>query len=195
MTFNQYRFQHRLRCIVIHPLDDDCNILLSQLRRIGCLCTNSWPAPDNIEDDIDVVFYAVNQNKNQIMDWDKRERTYALIGLVSYETPQILEALINANVQGIITKPIRNFGVLAHLVNARALHQYETRLVKKIDKLDSNLRSRRKVEKATAIIAKKNNVSEEEAYSAMRRGAMNKQISVEVMADSIINTNDFFSKN
>lgn len=180
-----------LKCLVIHPDDDDCKVLLGQLDRIGCSYTHSWPEPAHVADNLDAVFFYLDHQHPINYSIFPDDRKYALIAMLDYEHPKILETLINANVQGIITKPVRPFGIFAHLLNARSIHQYELRLHARIEKLDTNLRSRRKIEKASKIIAKKYDVPDDQAYALIRKEAMNKQITIEVMADSIIHADEF----
>lgn len=187
------KFNRQLKCLVIHPDDNDCSVLTAQLERVGCTTSSCWPEPSQIESDVDVVFFYLDQDdpiNYRIFD---SERSYALIAMLDYEHPEVLQTLINANVQGIVTKPIRPFGIFAHVLNAKSIHQYELRLKARIEKLDANLKSQRKVAKASAIIAEKYQLSNEQAYAQIRKGAMNKQITIEVMADSIINANEFFA--
>ncbi|MGH1485313.1 MAG: ANTAR domain-containing response regulator [Cellvibrionaceae bacterium] len=181
----------KLKSLVIHPLDDDGKVLMQQLNRVGCHATQVWPEPKNIPEDIDIVFFLLDYER--ALNWSSfdDERNFTLIALLDYENSKMLEALVNANVQGLITKPIRPFGILAHLINARSLFQYEKRLLNRISKLDSNLRSRRKVEKAAKLIADKYDLTEEEAYTAIRKEAMNKQVTLEVMAESVICVDEF----
>lgn len=185
------KFQKKLKCLVIHPEDHDCSVLLAQLDRVGCECEQSWPEPAQIPDDVDAVLFYLDQDNPINYNIFDDARDYALIAMLDYEHPNVLKALINANVQGIITKPIRPFGIFAHLLNARSIHQYELRLKKRIEKLDANLKSSKKVEKASKIIAQKYTVSDDEAYALIRKEAMNKQITIDIMADSIIHANEF----
>ncbi|MGH1539293.1 MAG: ANTAR domain-containing response regulator [Arenicella sp.] len=185
------RFHKKLKCLVIHPNDHDCSVLMGQLDRVGCICIHSWPEPPQIPSDIDVVLFYLDQDNPINYSVFDDDRSYALIAMLDYEHPKVLEALINANVQGIITKPIRPFGIFAHLLNAKSIHQYELRLKARIEKLDTNLKSSRKVEKASKIIASKYQVSKDKAYALIRKEAMNKQITIDVMADSIIHANEF----
>ena len=141
------KFHKELKCLIIHPEDEDSDILLAQLNRIGCSSTLSWPEPVHIPGDLDAVFFYLDHENPINYEIFDDERKYALIAMLGHTHPEILEALINANVQGIITKPIRSFSVFAHLLNARSIHQYEQRLNERIKKLDGNLKSRRKIEK------------------------------------------------
>ncbi len=185
------KFQTKIKCLIIHPDDHDYSVLRGQLERVGCSCVHSRPEPSKISDDVDVVLFYLDQDNPINYTIFDDTRGYALIAMMDYEHPKVLESLLSANVQGIITKPVRPFGIFAHLLNAKSIHQYEMRLKARIDKLDANLKSGRKVEKASRIIAKKYDFSKDEAYALIRKEAMNKQITIEVMADSIIHADEF----
>ncbi|MES9906090.1 MAG: ANTAR domain-containing protein [Sedimenticola sp.] len=178
---------------VIHPRDEDGENLLRQLQRIGCQVSSIWPSPKELPDDLDAVFFLIDQEKNQGCEWLDNERALALIAVISYENPTVLEALTAAKVHGLITKPVRPFGVLARLVTALSLFKYEERLNTRIAKLDETLKTRRLVEQATRILSRTREISEDEAYALIRREAMNKQITLFDMARSIINADTFLS--
>ena len=70
----------------------------------------------------------------------------------------------------------------------------EGRLNARIAKLDETLKARRMVERATRILAEHQNIDEDDAYALIRTEAMNKQVTVSEMANSIINADKIFKK-
>ena len=175
-----------LKVAVVHPRDVDGENLIRQLQRIGCRVNHFWPAPNHFHEQIDVVFFWMNQEVSESHPLLIDERTFALIAIIGSENPTLLEAVIAANANGIVNKPIQPFGILAALANAYTLFRYEKRLINRIEKLDNNLKTRRIVEQATKILCAKMGVGVDEAYAVIRREAMNKQISLAAMASAII---------
>lgn len=57
---------------------------------------------------------------------------------------------------------------------------------KEIDKLQLKLEERKVIEKAKGILAKENNISEEEAYQMLRALSMNKRARMSDIAELII---------
>ena len=92
------------------------------------------------------------------------------------------------NVHGVISKPIRIFGILAALTTAIGLANHENRLKQRIKSLDETLKARRKIEKAVAVLSQTRNISEEEAYKRLRDKAMQTNVSIATIADAIIAT-------
>ena len=185
---------HRLRSIcvlVIHPDDEDRRTLLSHLLRIGCQVECVWPSPKDIKSDYDVVLFLLDQpGTNSQFSWMTSNNSIARIALVLYETPEFVSELDRLKVHGVLTKPIRIFGILAALTTAMGIAHHEKRLKKRIETLDETLRSRRKIEKAVGILVKTRNISEPDAYRRLREKSMNSKSSIVKIAEAIIEAHD-----
>jgi AmiR/NasT family two-component response regulator len=182
-----------LSIVVTHPRDRDGEELVRHLQRIGCQVQVLWPAPDALPERVDVAFWLFDQSIRSRLPWPPGEPPTALVAIVDYESPISLRAIVEANVKAVIGKPIRPFGILTNLVLARALHGYEKRLTAKVAKLEETLRSGRQVDKAKRILMSLKGLSEEAAYETIRRQAMQKRVSMGVIASSIIHANDVFA--
>ena len=112
--------------------------------------------------------------------------TIAKIAIISFETPQILAELDRLNVHGVLSKPIRTFGVLAAMTTAISLARHESRLRRRIQSLDETLKARRTIEKAVEILTQSRSITEEEAYKRIREKSMNSKKSIAVIADAIV---------
>jgi len=139
------------RILVLHPRDDDGDALIRQLRRIGCDVRAAWPIPDEVPKDTNLVFVLVEHAGPEAFPWTTRSDGPVVIGVVDYESPTTLKALLDWKAHGVVNKPIRPFGIMSSLVLARALGSYHARLEAKINKLEETLRARRDVEKAIRI--------------------------------------------
>ena len=184
---NLLRRLRRMRVLVIHPDDSEKDMLLAHLKRIGCQVDMAWPAPSTLPDHVDVVLFLVNRIHDEgAMSWMASSETIAKIAIISFETPEILAELERLNVHGVLSKPIRIFGVLAAMTTAIGLARHEARLRKRIKSLDETLKARRAIEKAVDILAQSRSISEEEAYKRIREKSMNSKKSIAVIADAII---------
>ena len=114
----------------------------------------------------------------------------ARIGIISFETPEILAELERLHVHGVLSKPIRLFGVLAALTTAISLARHEFRLNKRVKSLDETLKARRKIEKAVQILADSRCISETEAYKRIREKSMQSKESIASIAEAIISAAD-----
>jgi AmiR/NasT family two-component response regulator len=162
--------------------------------RVGVLFSRSvraaWPIPDEVPKDINVVFVLVEHAGPEAFPWTARSDGPIVIGLVDYESPTTLKALLDWKAHGVVNKPIRPFGIMSSLVLARALGSYHGRLEAKINKLEETLRARRDVEKAIRILMELKNIEESDAYRLLRDQAQAKRLSIGQIAASIVSLHD-----
>jgi AmiR/NasT family two-component response regulator len=178
------------RILVLHPRDDDGDALIRQLRRIGCDVRAAWPIPDEVPKDINLVFLLVEHAGPEAFPWTTRSDGPVVIGVVDYESPTTLKALLDWKAHGVVNKPIRPFGIMSSLVLARALGSYHARLEAKINKLEETLRARRDVEKAIRILMELKNIEEGDAYRLLRDQAQAKRLPIGQIAASIVSLHE-----
>jgi len=163
---------------VIHPPGADCNVLLDQLRRIGCPVRALWPYPPAPPADTDVVFVLVPAERGSEPLWSGVDSDAVVIALVEYENPTVLKGILDLNAQAVINKPFRPTGVLSTLILARSTKGYQDRLLSKVKKLEETLRSRREIERAVKLLAERQGVTDIQAYEQIRRQASSKRIAI-----------------
>ena len=163
--------------LVLHPRDRDGDELVRQLKRIGCQVDLAWPAPPNIPDGVEIVYFLLDPDQASGMNWRSGELRATMIAIIDFENPTILKELLDTNAHGVLVRPIRPGGVLSTLVLALSHRNYEARLLGKVAKLEETLKARREIEKATQIIMKLRGLSEGDAYEFIRRQATAKRIS------------------
>ena len=185
-----------LRVTVFHPDDQDGEELVQQLRRIGCQAQAFWPPFPTLPEAADVVFLAV-QPSMHMPDWAtcRDGNSPAIIAVVTYENPTIVEALLKVGVESVIASPIKAFGLLATLVVARQIHLNLRTLTKQNQRLEIKLAGLRQVEEAKSILVKTKQISEDVAYQVMRDQAMAKRVTVEQIASAIIDAEGILSFN
>ncbi|WP_419913008.1 ANTAR domain-containing response regulator [Hoeflea sp.] len=184
---NLLRKLRRMRILVIHPEDAERENFLAHLKRIGCQVDSTWPAPQQLPDHVDVVLFLLNRSAREGgIAWMASDLPIAKIAIINFETPEILGELQKLSVHGVLSKPIRLFGVLAVLTAAINLARHEARLQQRIRSLDETLKARRKIEKAVAILSESRSISEEEAYQRIRKKSQESRESVGVIAEAII---------
>jgi AmiR/NasT family two-component response regulator len=180
----------RIEVAVIHPPGPDCNVLIDQLRRIGCRVRQVWPCPPTAPKDVAVVFLHIAHDLTSPAPWGASDLSAALIALIDYENPTVLKGLLEVNSHAVITKPFRPIGVLSTIVLARAVQGYEQRLLNKVSRLEETLRSRRVIERAVKLLAERRGLNDIEAYEHIRRQATHKRISIVEVASTIVNASD-----
>lgn len=181
----------RMRVLVIHPDDEERAVILAHIKRVGCQVEGVWPAPEALPTYVDVVLFLVDPSRDgKTPAWMTTCDAAARIAIITFETPEILTQLQRLNVHGVLSKPIRIFGILAALTTAISLASHEARLKQRIKALDETLKSRRKIEKAVEILTTSRNISEDEAYRRLRDKAMNSKTTIAAVAEAIIASSD-----
>jgi len=180
----------RMRVLVIHPDDGEREMFLAHLRRIGCQVESVWPAPACLPEQVNVVLFVVNRIHDKgALAWMATADDIARVGIISFETPEILQELERLHVHGVLSKPIRLFGVLAALTTAVSLARHEMRLKKRVASLDETLKARRTIEQAVQILAETRSITEAEAYKRLRDRSMESKQSIASIATAVIAAN------
>lgn len=178
-----------LRVQVYHPADEDGDELVRHLKRIGCYVEQQWPIPCRWPSSTDVVFCLFGEHCIQDVENLRVERSGTIVAVVEYESPTIIRTLLEADVQAVVGKPIRAFGVMSTLVVASSRYRFECRQAAKIIKLEDTLRSRRVVNKAVRKLATEHAMGDEAAYQLIRRWSLERQLSMTKIADMLLSDN------
>jgi AmiR/NasT family two-component response regulator len=185
-----------LAVAVLHPQDADGSLMLDQLKRIGCRTEAHWPPPKSLPNHADIVFAAISRDHHSALMAMLRKGGApqpAVIAVVDYENPAMLQLVLESGALAVVSKPVRPFGILTNLVIARDAWLQMQELNGKIRKLESRLAGQKKVAKAKSILMENQGISEQAAYRTIRAQAMAKRIPIEEMAVAIINANELLS--
>lgn len=182
-----------IRCVVLHPDDDDGETLTNHLRRMGFKVRAYWPVPDTLPADTDLVFFALQFDRAEPeMSWLDLNK-HALITISSYENPTFIDKTLSLGASATITTPVRASGLLSTMVFALHHAQQRRQMTDRIERLEKKMIGLRQVSEAKAILMRMHNIGEEQAYEILRHQAMDKRITVEEMARALIQANDIFS--
>lgn len=182
--------------LVLHPSDHDGAVVVDQLKRIGCRTEAVWPPQKTLAAHIDLVFAGIFHDHHASLKQMLRRVDApgpAVIAIVDYENPAMLQLVLEIEALAVISKPVRPFGMLTNLVVARNAWLMQQELVNKIKKLDARLSGQKKLAKAKAILMETQGIGEEAAYKTIRAQAMAKRVAIEEMAVAIINAHDLLS--
>ena len=183
-----------LKIAVLHPDDGDGRLLTQQLQRIGCLVQVIWPPVQALPPGIDIALVAVRPEILGLhLDWTKREDAPAVIAVVNYENPTIVEAVLAIGAIAVLPSPIRSFGLLSALVVAREAHKENRSLCRRLQKVEMKLLGARLIADAKVILMKTHSLSEGEAYDLIREQAMSKRVTTEEVASAIVSANEVLS--
>jgi len=184
MTFSQtmIRELRSLRVAVFHPADADRDELMLHIRRIGCTVYADWPIPSRPARETDIALCLLSETGAALPDWPE----VPLIAILEYESPIIVRSLLDSNAHGIVTKPIRAFGILSTLLLTRSLHRFGQRQKAKTDRLEETLRSRRLIDRAAEALAASGFGTLETCHQAIRRAAMAGRVTAASLAGDIL---------
>jgi AmiR/NasT family two-component response regulator len=180
--------------VVVYPPGEDRDVLLEQIKRIGCRLTLVWPFPPAPPAGADVVMFQVSQDLEGNSSWRATEVSATLIALSDYESPTNLKLLLDTHAHGVITRPFRSSGILSTLVLARSAQGFQDRLQSKVRKLEETIKSRRQIEKALRVLMDDQGMTEPQAYEHMRARATSLRLTVAEVSTMIIEAQEAMEK-
>lgn len=176
----------QLRIAIVHPHDQDGDLLLRHLQRLRCQVELRWPAPEKLAELTDIALCLVTPQTYALCTELMRTRRVAVMAIVDPEGPRVTNMLAGIGPQAVLTKPLDAASILTSLVVAYTSSRYQSRLLNKIAKLEETLRSIRTVERAKAMLMQARNIDEPEAYAYLRDQAMRKRVSVGSVASVVV---------
>lgn len=117
------------------------------------------------------------------------ELAISVVLLTAYSSTEFIEQANDAGVMGYLVKPIDEKNLLPTIEVAISKGKEINRIKSGMVKAMENLESRKLIEKAKGVLMKKYDISEEEAYSRIRRLSMDKRCAMSKIADAIIINN------
>jgi AmiR/NasT family two-component response regulator len=180
-----------LKVVAIHPLDQDGEELLAQLRRIGCRVCRYWPAPATLPAETDIVFMAVRPEALAgRLTWLESPDKPPVIPVVSYENPIFIDVVRKLNAYCTVPSPVRSFGVLTAI--AVSLHQHKSRqaLERYAQRVAEKFADQRQIQRAKSILMSSRKLTEPDAYELLRSRAMEQRQSLEATAEIIIKAHE-----
>lgn len=182
-----FRNPRDLRVVVFVPEDWDREMLSQQLKRIGCQVSAAWPPRSKLPDKTDLIFCGVMVQQASItMEWMGVESTVPVIAVVNYENPTILELALRMGAKNILVSPFRTSGVLSILMASLHTHEEFQMLRRQKLRLEEKLLSASLISDAKAVIMRTGSMNNLDAYQRLRKQAMTMRISVEEVAQSVI---------
>lgn len=190
MAISLLRELPELKVVVVHPPDSEGDALVAHLRRVGCMVSVAWPVPAVLAANTDVLFLLTEGESRHAIEALLKSLPKpgpTVIAVLNYEDPTTLQLVLESGACAVVQKPIKPFGLLASLIAARSMWAERQALLKENRKLRRKIASDQAMSRAKTILMASRNISEEEAYEAIRGQAMSKRLSMEQVATSIIN--------
>jgi AmiR/NasT family two-component response regulator len=177
-----------LAVIVVAPPDDQSTFLVRELQRLRMRASQTWPIPESIPDNADVVYCEYAPDLVRRLPWIPGDARSALVVILPNGEPIQADALAYATPDAVLSRPLSCNAIISSLILARSQFRYEQRLRTKIERLDENLRSMRTVERAKAILMTTRRIPENEAYGFIRKQAMDRRVPASTVAAAIVDS-------
>jgi AmiR/NasT family two-component response regulator len=175
---------------VLARRDEAVEHLIRELQRTRARVRHTWPMPEQIPVDYDLVLCELCPDLPKRLPWLPGLPGAALILVIPAGVPLDLGLLHICAPHAVVHLPVTPDAVLSALAIARNHFLYERRLRSRIDKLDDNLRTMRSVERAKAILIETKKLSEQDAYHFLRRTAMERRVPIGVLAAMIVDSQE-----
>src|ERR687895_740008 len=116
------------------------------------------------------------------------ERPIPIVMLTAYGQDELVSRAVEAGVFGYLVKPFREADLVPAIQTARARHDELTEVRAEADSLAEALAARKAIERAKGLLMEKEGVTEEEAFSRLRRASQATGKPIRVVAEALIAT-------
>jgi AmiR/NasT family two-component response regulator len=116
------------------------------------------------------------------------ERPIPIVMLTAYGQSELVSRASEAGVFGYLVKPFRESDVLPALHTARARHEELAALRRETESLAEALAARKAIERAKGLLMAKESLTEDEAFSRLRRASQVSGRPLKVVAEAVVAT-------
>jgi AmiR/NasT family two-component response regulator len=116
------------------------------------------------------------------------ERPMPIVMLTAYGQQELVTRAVEAGVFGYLVKPFRETDLLPAIETARARFAELTALRDEVDSLGEALEARKLVERAKGLLMAREQLTEAEAYTRLRRASQRSGRPLRVVAEALIAT-------
>ena len=116
------------------------------------------------------------------------ERPIPIVMLTAYGQQELVARAAEAGVFGYLVKPFREQDLLPAIHTAQARHAELQTLREEAESLQEALAARKVIERAKGLLMEKEGLTEDEAFSRLRRAAQASQRPLKVIAEAVVAT-------
>ena len=116
------------------------------------------------------------------------ERPIPIVMLTAYGQQELVARAAEAGVFGSLVKPFREQDLLPAIHTARARHEELQALREEAESLQEALAARKVIERAKGLLMEKEGLTEDEAFSRLRRASQASQRPLKVIAEAVVAT-------
>src|SRR5919107_5002517 len=116
------------------------------------------------------------------------ERPIPIVMLTAYGQDELVARAVEAGVFGYLVKPFRETDLLPAIATARARHEELQAVREEAESLADALAARKVIERAKGLLMEKEGLTEDEAFSRLRRASQAAQRPLKVIAEAVVAT-------
>jgi response regulator NasT len=116
------------------------------------------------------------------------ERPIPIVMLTAYGQQELVARAAEAGVFGYLVKPFREQDLLPAIHTARARHEELQALREEAESLQEALAARKVIERAKGLLMEKEGLTEDQAFSRLRRASQASQRPLKVIAEAVVAT-------
>ena len=178
------------RALILHRPHSTVDAIVRQLTQIGLEADAVWPEPSA---DLDIARYSLvlfdaDMGYDAQFPWPAGEAPMPAIALIGSEAPGRVAWAIKRGADAHLLKPVTGGGIYSAVLIARDAYDRRRSLQIAAAGLTHRLAKREAVAEATAALMIAEAISAAEAFRKLRRLAMAERLTVEAMAERLIET-------
>jgi response regulator NasT len=116
------------------------------------------------------------------------ERPIPIVMLTAYGQEELVSRAVGAGVFGYLVKPFREQDLLPAIATARARHDELQAVREEAESLTEALAARKVIERAKGLLMEKEKLSEQDAFSRLRRASQASGRPLKVIAEAVVAT-------
>ncbi|UCI10538.1 ANTAR domain-containing response regulator [Mesorhizobium sp. B1-1-8] len=174
------------RAAILHRGDDNISRLKRQLERLGVTAQVQWKPLDLAAMPSEIVLVDADQGWDDLLPWEGDDAPVPVVALLGSEAPGRIAWALAKGAGAILAKPIVASSVYPGLVLATHAHRERTAVRARMAGLEERLRLRPIVYDAMRSIVAAQGGDETSAYRTLCRLAMQRRLSIEHVAASIL---------
>ena len=116
------------------------------------------------------------------------ERPIPIVMLTAYGQEELVSRAVEAGVFGYLVKPFREQDLLPAIATARARHDELAAVRDEAESLSEALAARKVIERAKGLLMEKESLSEQEAFSRLRKASQASGRPLKVIAEAVVAT-------
>ena len=175
------------RALILHRVHPVVDAISRQLAQLGISCDHCWPAlPASAASDADLLIFDADMGHDEQFPWEAGAAPMPAIALIGSEAPGRLAWTMSRGADAHLLKPVGSGGVFTALVMASEAFARRLATRAELNGLTARLEQREVIAEATACLMLRANLPAETAYAQLRRDAMAARLTIEAMAEQVV---------